>query len=390
MLINFFLTIRRYKVPATIRELMDLIKVLEQRLVYASMDDFYMLSRACLVKDEKHYDKFDRAFDAYFKGLEDLHGILVTLIQDEWLRNDFVNSLSPQDYEELQSLGELEKLIEAYQEAQKQQQLNNNAEANKLSSGKDAQGEQEGEGQSGPKGKGRSARKQTKSWQSRQYRRLDDSVEIGTRNIKVALRRLRKLARTGKQEELDIETTIRSTADNGGLIDIQMRSERKNVVKVLLFLDIGGSMDAHVRQCEKLFSATKTEFKYIENFYFHNFIYDSVWKDDKRYTSERVSTVEVLRKYLADYKVIFVGDATMAPYEITHIGGSLEHWNAEPGAVWMKRICLAYNKVIWLNPTPMDSWDYSKSIAITRQMLNNKMFPLTLAGIEQAMIYLAK
>lgn len=390
MLINFFLTLRKYKVPVTIRELMDLLQALEYKLVYANIDDFYLLSRTCLVKDEKHYDKFDRAFAAYFKGLEDLHGLLESLIPDEWLRREFEKSLTPEELEKIKSLGGLEKLIEAFQEAKAEQ------ERQEAQKGKEGEEGQEGDdpnrvGRKGPGGMGQGKKKKAKKvWDQRQYKNLDDSVELGTRNIKMALRRLRKFARTGKDEELDMDNTIRSTAHNGGMLDIRMRPERKNTVKVLLFLDIGGSMDAHVKVCEELFSATRTEFKHLESFYFHNFIYESVWKDNRRRMNERIPTWEILNKYAHDYKVVFVGDATMAPYEITHAGGSVEHWNEEPGALWLQRFTTIYDKLVWINPTPQETWEYSTSVGMTQELVDGQMFPLTVRGLEESMNQLSK
>lgn len=390
MLINFFLTLRKYKVPVTIRELMDLLQALQYRLVYANIDDFYLLSRTCLVKDEKNYDKFDRAFSAYFKGLEDLHGLLESLIPDEWLRREFEKSLTPEELEKIKSLGGLEKLIEAFQEAKAEK------ERQEAQKGKEGEEGQEGDdpnrtGRKGPGGQGQGKKKKAKKvWDERQYKNLDDSVELGTRNIKMALRRLRKFARSGKDEELDMDGTIRSTAHNGGMLDIRMRPERKNTVKVLLFLDIGGSMDAHVKVCEELFSATRTEFKHMESFYFHNFIYESVWKDNRRRMSERIPTMEVLNKYAHDYKVVFVGDATMAPYEITHAGGSVEHWNEEPGAAWLQRFSTIYDKLVWINPTPQETWEYSTSVGMTRDLVEGQMYPLTVRGLEDGMSFLSK
>ena len=386
MLINFFLTLRKYKLPVTIRELMDLISGLQHQLVYANLDDFYLLSRTALVKDEKNYDKFDRAFSAYFKGLEDLHGLLESLIPDEWLRHEFEKSLSPEQIKEIESLGGLEKLIEAFKKAKEE------AEAKAGEEGKDGdEGNADRQGQSGPGGLGKGKKKKAKKvWDERQYKNLDDSVELGTRNIKMALRRLRKFARTGAEDELDISGTIKSTAHNGGMLDIKMRPERRNTVKVLLFLDIGGSMDAHVKICEELFSASRTEFKHIESFYFHNFIYESVWKDNRRRMAERMPTLEVLNKFSQDYKVVFVGDATMAPYEITHAGGSVEHWNEEPGAAWMEKFSTIYDKVIWLNPTPQETWEYSSSVMMTQELVGGNMFPLTIKGLEEGMGNLSK
>jgi len=390
MLINFFLTLRKYKVPVTIRELMDLLQALQYRLVYANIDDFYLLSRTCLVKDEKHYDKFDRAFAAYFKGLEDLHGLLESLIPDEWLRREFEKSLTPEELERIKSLGGLEKLIEAFQEAKAEQ------EKQEAQKGKEGEEGQEGDdpnrtGRKGPGGQGQGKKKKAKKvWNQRQYKNLDDSVELGTRNIKLALRRLRKFARSGKDEELDMDNTIRSTAHNGGMLDIRMRPERKNTVKVLLFFDIGGSMDAHVKVCEELFSASRTEFKHMESYYFHNFIYESVWKDNRRRMNERIPTWEILNKYAHDYKVVFVGDATMAPYEITHSGGSVEHWNEEPGVVWMQRFTNVYDKVVWINPTPQETWEYSSSVGMTQDLVEGQMYPLTIRGLEESMNHLSK
>ena len=389
MLINFFLTLRKYKVPATIRELMDLLKSLQLRIVYSNIDDFYLLSRTCMVKDEKNYDKFDRAFSAYFKGLEDLHGMLESLIPDEWLRREFEKSLSPEELEQLESLGGLEKLIEAFQKAKEEQAKK---EAEEGEEGKDGQeGNADRQGRDGPGGPGRGKKKKAKKvWDQRQYKNLDDSVELGTRNIKMALRRLRKFARTGQAEELDIDTTIRSTAHNGGMLDIKMRPERRNTVKVLTFFDIGGSMDAHVKVCEELFSATRTEFKHLESYYFHNFLYESVWKDNKRRMNERIPTWEILNKYAGDYKVVFVGDATMAPYEITHAGGSVEHWNEEPGASWVTRFAEHYDKLVWINPTPQETWEYSSSVSMTQELVEGKMYPLTIRGLEEGMNTLSK
>lgn len=392
MLINFFLTLRKYKIPCTLRELMDLLEAMKLRLVYANIDDFYLLSRTCLCKDEKHYDKFDRAFAAYFKGLDDLHGMLESMIPDEWLRREFEKSLTPEELEQIKSLGGLEKLIEAFQKAKEEEEKKAAEEAKKGKEGKDGEeGDADKEGKDGPNGPAKGKKKKAKkAWNDRQYKNLDDSVELGTRNIKMALRRLRKFARTGSEEELDLDDTIRSTAHNGGMLDIKMQPERKNTVKVLLFLDIGGSMDAHVKVCEELFSATRTEFKHLESFYFHNFIYESVWKDNRRRMGERIPTLDVLNKYSGDYKIVFVGDATMAPYEITHAGGSVEHWNEEPGTAWMERFKEAYEKLVWINPTPQETWEYSSSVALTQDLVNGNMFPLTVRGLEEGMNSLSK
>lgn len=385
MLINFFLTLRRHKIPVTIRELIDLVATLKAGVVHNSIDDFYLLSRTCMVKDEKHYDKFDRAFAAYFKGLEGLDGLLESLIPEEWLRHQFEQTLTSEELQKIESIGGLEKLIEAFREAQEEQERGQ---------AQNGQGGQEGVDRKGPKGKGGQGggqeKKKDKLWRRGRFRDLDDSVELGTRNIKMALRRLRKLARTGKEDELDMDHTIKATAHNAGLLDIRMRPERRNVVKVLCFFDIGGSMDAHVKICEALFSAVRTEFKHMESFYFHNFIYESIWKDNRRRQAQQIHTFEVLRKYPGDYKVVFVGDATMAPYEITHVGGSVEHWNEETGIVWLQRFREIYDKLIWINPTPPDTWEYSSSVEITHQLVDGKMYPLSVKGIEEGMQYLSR
>lgn len=389
MLINFFLTLRRHKVPATIRELLDLVAVMKTGAVYANLDDFYMVSRTCMVKDEKNYDKFDQAFSAYFHGLDSLQGMLEFLIPDEWLRHEFEQSLTSEELEKVKSIGGLEKLIEAFRELQEQ------AENQPGSAEQGQNGQQEGSNRKGPKGKGGQGagnknRSGDKSWRRRRFKDLDDSVELGTRNIKMALRRLRKLARTGREDELDMDGTIKSTAHNAGLLDIKMRPTRRNIVKVLCFFDIGGSMDAHVKVCEALFSAARTEFKHMENFYFHNFIYESVWKDNKRRRAEQMRTLDILRKYPRDYKIVFVGDATVAPYEITHVGGSVEHWNEEPGALWLERFQAIYDKIIWINPTPAETWEYSSSVEMTHRLVAGKMYPLTIRGIEEGMQYLSR
>ena len=374
MLINFFMELKKTRIPVSITELLQLIEVLKARLVYADIDEFYYLSRMTLVKDERHFDKFDRAFSAYFKGLEDLASLLSSLIPDEYLRREFEKSLSKEELDKIESLGGLEKLIEAFKE-----------EVEKAARGEGDKKDQEGKGKNGrgkegddKRGKKRRGRRQ---WDKRDYKGYDDNVELGTRGMKISMRRLRKLARTGADDEFDIDTTISKTAKNGGLLDIIMRPERKNTVKVLLFLDNGGSMDSHVRVCEELFSAARSEFKHLETYYFHNFIYDGVWKEHRRRMNERIDTHDILHKYGHDYKVRFVGDATMAPYEITHSGGSVEHWNEEAGAIWLQRVLDNFDKVIWINPTPLDTWEYSTSVGLTKKLIEDQMFPLTIRGI---------
>ena len=380
MLINFFLALKKARIPVTITELLHLLEVLKARLVYASMDDFYYLSRMSLVKDERHYDKFDRAFGTYFKGLEDLSGMVASLIPDDFLRREFEKSLSKEELEKIKSLGGLEKLIEAFKREVE--------EATREGNGKEGQGKgKDGQGE-GKEEKRRGGARH--SWDKRDYKAYDDNVELGTRGMKIALRRLRKLARTGSDTEFDIDGTINKTAKSGGLLDIIMRPERKNTVKVLLFLDSGGSMDAHVRVCEELFSAARSEFKHLETYYFHNFIYDGVWKEHRRHVQERIETFDILNRYNHEYKVIFLGYSSMAPYEITHAGGSVEHWNEEAGAIWMQRVMDTFERVIWINPILEEYWEYSMSVALARKLVDDQMFPLTVSGIENGMNYLTK
>jgi uncharacterized protein with von Willebrand factor type A (vWA) domain len=392
MLIDFFQTLRKSGVKTSLREFLDLLEALQERVAFADMDEFYFLSRLCLVKDEKHYDRFDRAFSIYFKGLESLDAVLEAMIPDDWLRAEFERMLSEEDKAKIESLGGLEELVEAFKQRLEEQKKRHQGGNKMIGTGGTSPFGANGYnpegfriGQDGSRHK-----KAVKVWEKRGYRDLDDSITLGIRNIKVALRRLRKFARQGAQDELDMPDTIRSTANNAGYLDIRMVPERHNAVKVLLFLDIGGSMDPHIRVCEELFSAARGEFKHLEYFYFHNFIYESVWKSNIRRTSESTATFDILHKYGNDYKVIFIGDASMAPYEITHPGGSIEHWNEEPGAVWMQRITEKFNKVIWLNPLPENYWGEGGSLGITRQLMAGQMFPLTIEGLEKGMKYLTK
>jgi uncharacterized protein len=391
MLINFFHGLRNGGVPVSIREYLDLLAGLRERLVFADVDNFYYLSRALLVKDEKYFDKFDRAFAAYFKDIATLDDIISALIPDDWLRREFERFLSDEEKAKIQSLGGLDKLIEEFKKRLAEQKEKHEGGNKWIGTGGTspfgAQGFHPEGLRIGPNGGGKRA---VKVWEQRQYRNLDDNVELGTRNIKLALRRLRKFARQGAADELDMPDTIRSTAKNAGLLDIRMVPERHNAVKVLLFFDIGGSMDPHVRTCEQLFSAARTEFKHMEYFYFHNFIYESVWRNNLRRQTEKVALHDVLHKYPHDYKVIFVGDASMSPYEILQPGGSVEYWNEESGEAWMRRVVETYPKIAWLNPVPEDHWEFTQSIEITRQLLEHRMFPMTLKGMEDAMGYLSK
>ncbi len=391
MLVNFFHGLRDAGVPVTTRELLDLMEGMKQHVIFGNMDDFYFFSRTCLVKDEKYFDRFDRAFGLHFKDLEALDDVIEALIPDDWLRSEFIKNLTEEEKAKIESLGGLEKLIEEFKKRLEEQKKRHEGGNKWIGTGGTSPFGQEGyhpEGiRVGPNGKNKKA---VKVWDRRDFKNLDDSVELGTRNIKVAMRRLRKFARTGAADELDLDDTISSTARNAGLLDIKMVPERHNAVKVLLFFDVGGSMDPHVRVCEELFSAARTEFKHMEYFYFHNFIYESVWKNNIRRHNERTPLLDILHKYSHDYKVVFVGDASMSPYEIVQPGGSVEHWNDEAGEVWMRRLLEVYDKVAWINPVPEDEWHYTQSVAITNQLLEGHMYPLTLKGLEEAMSYLSK
>jgi len=391
VLINFFHGLRAAGIPVTTRELLDLMEGLRQHVVFGSLDDFYFFSRACLVKDEKYFDRFDRAFGLHFKELEALDDVIEALIPDDWLRSEFMKNLTEEDKARIESLGGLEKLIEEFKKRLEEQKERHQGGNKWIGTGGTSPFGQEGyhpEGiRVGPNGRNKKA---VKVWDRRDFKNLDDSVELGTRNIKIALRRLRKFARTGAAEELDMDDTISSTARNAGLLDIKMVPERHNAVKVLLFLDVGGSMDPHVRVCQELFSAARTEFKHLEYYYFHNFVYESVWRNNIRRHNERTPLLDIMHKYSHDYKVVFVGDASMSPYEIVQPGGSVEHWNEEAGEVWMRRLQDVYDKVVWLNPVPQEEWQYTQSTAMTYQLLEGHMYPLTLKGLEESMAYLAR
>jgi uncharacterized protein with von Willebrand factor type A (vWA) domain len=391
MLINLFQTVRSSGVPCTLRELLDLLGALEKQLVYANVDDFYYLSRAILVKDEKHYDKFDKAFDIYFKGIEKLEDIFQALIPEDWLRKAFEKELDPEELKKIKSLGGLDKLLEEFKkrlEEQKERHEGGNKWVGTNGTSPFGHGGQNPEGiRVGGKGGQKSA---VKVWEQRQFSNLDDSIIIGIRDIKMALRRLRKFARQGNDLELDMDGTIKSTAKNAGYLDIHMVPERLNTVKVIVLFDVGGSMDPYIKLCEELFSAIKTEFKHLEYYYFHNCIYESVWKDNLRRSQERFLVQDMINKYSSDYKVIVVGDATMAPYEITNPGGSIEHWNEEAGHVWIKRLSDHFDNIAWLNPVPDDHWDYTSSVCILRDLFDKRMYPLTLKGLEEGMAELSK
>ncbi|REL29367.1 vWA domain-containing protein [Thalassotalea euphylliae] len=384
MLIDFFLKVREYRVPSTIRELLDLIRALEQNVVFADIDNFYTISRAILVKDESYFDRFDRAFADYFKGVESLD-LDLSSIPEDWLRKQLEKTLSEEEKQAIEAMGGFDKLMETLAERLKEQEKRHQGGNKWIGTGGTSPFGAYGYNPEGVRiGQNESRhRKAVKVWDKRQYRNLDNQVEIGTRNIKVALRKLRQFARSGASEELAMDDTISATAKNAGYLDIKMKPERHNAVKVLMFFDVGGSMDDHIRVCEQLFSAVHTEFKHLEFFYFHNCLYEQVWHDNARRYNEGMDVLDVIHKFSRDYKVIFVGDATMGPYEITYPGGSVEHWNQEPGSVWMERVTDHFDKVIWLNPQPQEAWHYYPSINIMHQLVDKKMYPMTISGLTE-------
>lgn len=393
MLIDFFQTIRKYRVPCSIREYLDLVNALQHHLAFADMDEFYQLARLCLVKDERHFDKFDKAFAEYFRGIESLDELFSPrAIPEDWMRSEFERMFTPEEMAQIEAMGGLDKLMETLKKRLEEQEKRHRGGNKMVGTGGTSPFGADGYNPEGVRiDQGRSRHKKAvKVWEQRNYRNLDDSIELGIRNIKVAMRRLRKFARQGAAEELDLDDTISATANNAGYLDIKMVPERHNAVKVLLFFDIGGTMDPFVRICEELFSAARTEFKHMETFYFHNCLYESVWKDNIRRTTQKTSVWDIMRKYGPDYKVIFVGDAMMAPYEITHVGGSVEHWNDEPGQVWLRRMADHYPKIAWLNPVPDTQWGWSTSLDLIRSVFPERMYPLTLNGLESAMKALSK
>lgn len=391
MLIDFFFKLREYKVPATLRELLDLLGAMEKGVVFADMEDFYYLSRIVLVKDESQYDKFDRAFADYFEGVQsiDLFG---KEIPEEWLRKQIEKNLTDEEKAEIAAMGSLDELMKTLKERLEEQQKRHQGGNKWVGTGGTSPFGAHGYNPEGVRigQQGNRNFSAVKVWDKRDFKNLADNVELGTRNIKIALRKLRQFARTGASEELDIPTTIGETARNAGMLDIHMVPERHNAIKVLMFFDVGGSMDAHIKECEELFSAVHTEFKHLEYFYFHNCVYEGVWRDNARRHKEAISVWDVIHKYGSDYKLIFVGDATMGPYEITYPGGSVEHWNEETGAVWMQRLLNHFNHAIWLNPQMEQYWNYYASIKIIHELMEEKMFPLTLQGIGSGIKALTK
>jgi len=404
MLIDFFYTLRSAKLPVSVKEYLTLLEALKKGVVGPNaqttldesdasgykIDDFYYLSRTALVKDEKHYDKFDRAFAAYFKGVEMVADFTKDIPLD-WLRKNLELNLSPEELAKIQKMGwdELMETIKKRLEEQKERHeggskwIGTGGTSPFGAYGQNPQGIRIGQ----DKGRNKSA---VKVWDQRAYKDYDDTQELGTRNIKVALRRLRKFAREGHEEELDLDDTIKSTAANAGYLDIKMIPERHNNVKVLLLMDVGGTMDEHIARVEELFSATKTEFKHLEFYYFHNCVYDFMWKNNRRRFAEKFPTWDIIRKYNKDYKLIFVGDATMSPYEILQPGGSVEYNNEEAGVEWLQRLTKAFPKFAWINPEPQGVWQYRQSISVIQQIVSQRMFPLTIKGLEEAMRLLTK
>jgi uncharacterized protein len=389
MLIDFFFTLRDAKVPVTIREFLTLLEGLQQQVIAPSLDEFYYLARLTLVKDEAHFDKFDRAFGAFFKGIETVFDSKADIPLD-WLSKRLERELTPEQKAQLQKLG-YDKLMDRLQELLNEQKERHEGGNKWIGTGGTSpfgNGGTNPEGiRIGGKGGNRSA---VKVWDQRTYRDYDGERELGIRNVKVALRRLRRFARQGAADELALDETIRSTANNAGWLDIKMQPERRNRIKVLMLLDVGGTMDDHIERTEELFSAAKAEFKHMEFYYFHNCVYDHLWKNNRRRHAERFPTWDVLRTYPADTRLIFVGDATMSPYEILAPGGSVEYANDEAGAEWLARFCHAFPKFAWLNPEPEHLWQYRQSIAVVRQIMGNRMFPVTMDGLERAMRLLSK
>jgi len=389
MLIDFFFTLRDARVPVTIREFLTLLEALQRQVIAPSLDEFYYLARLTLVKDEAHFDKFDRAFGAFFKGIETVFDAKADIPLD-WLLKRLERELTPEQKAQLQKLG-YDKLMARLQELLKEQKERHEGGSKWIGTGGTSpfgNGGTNPEGiRIGGKGGNRSA---VKVWDQRTYRDYDGERELGIRNIKVALRRLRRFARQGAPDELALDETIRSTANNAGWLDIKMQPERRNRIKVLMLLDVGGTMDDHIERTEELFSAAKAEFRHMDFFYFHNCVYDHLWKHNRRRHAERFPTWDVLRTYPPDTRLIFVGDATMSPYEILAPGGSVEYANDEAGAEWLARFCHAFPKFAWLNPEPEHLWQYRQSIAIVRQIMGNRMFPVTIDGLERAMRLLSK
>ena len=386
MLLQFFTALREAKVPVTLREFLTLLGALDRDLAEKRVEDFYLLARTALVKDERNLDRFDRVFGTVFKGIESLgEAMAPAAIPEEWLRKLAEKYLTDAEKAELQALS-WDKLFETLKQRLAEQRERHQGGGKWIGTGGTSPFGAYGYNPEGVRigQDGNRNFRAVKVWDKREFKDLDDTVELGTRNMRVALRRLRRFARTGAADELDLDGTIRETAAKGYL-DVKLRPERRNAVKVLLFLDVGGSMDWHVALAEELFSAARSEFKHFEHFYFHNCPYERVWRENRRRHDETLPLLDVLRTYPPDYRVVFVGDASMSPYEIAMAGGSVEHWNEEPGEVWLNRILERFPKAVWLNPVPAEHWAYTQSIGMVRRLMGERMFPLNLEGIDGAM-----
>jgi len=386
MFVAFFHELKTAGVPVTLREYLTLMEAMEKDVAGRRVEDFYYLARTALIKDERNLDKFDRVFGHVFKGLELMSEALAVDIPAEWLRKLAEKYLTDEEKKQIEAMGGLDKLLETLRQRMKEQKGRHQGGNKWIGTGGTSPFGAFGYNPEGVRigqDENRNFRA-VKVWDRREFKDLDDQVELGTRNIKIALRRLRRFARTGAPDELDLDGTIKGTAHKGYL-DILMRPERHNAVKVLLFFDVGGSMDWHVKTTEELFSAARTEFKHMEHFYFHNCPYEKVWKENRRRFDHTTPTWDVLHTYPHDYKAIFVGDASMSPYEIMAAGGSVEHFNEETGATWMERIARTYPACVWLNPVAEKEWEYTQSIRIMRQLMGGRMYPLTLDGLDRAM-----
>ena len=386
MLVRFFGELRTAGVPVTLPEFLALLEALEARVAWLSAEDFYFLARVCLVKDERHYDRFDRVFAEHFKGIEKAFEAITADVPDEWLRSLAERVLSEEEKAQVEALGGWRKLMDTLRERLAEQRERHEGGSKWIGTGGTSPFGAQGYNPEGVRigQAGSRHRRAVKVWDRREFANLDDSLELGTRNFKMGLRRLRRFAREGAADQLDLDGTIAATARNAGYLDLKLVPERRNAVKVLLLLDIGGSMDDHVRVCDELFSAARSEFRHFEHYYFHNFPYESLWKDNRRRHTERIATDQLIRTYGPDYRLILVGDATMSPYEITMPGGSVEHWNAEAGATWLARLTAHFRHFAWLNPEPEQRWAYTPSTVITRELVEGRMYPLTLAGLDRA------
>lgn len=390
MLVEFFLCLRRHGVPCSLTELLDLLGALDGQLIFADVEAFYSVARLTMVKDERHYDKFDRAFAEYFAGVEQVD--ISESIPKEWLERTLQRHLSDDEKAALQGEGDLQGLLEKFQERLREQQKKH-AGGNKWI----------GTGGTSPFGaygynpegirigqQGSNARRAVKVWDKREFKDFDADAALDNRSMQLALRKLRRFARTGSATELDLPATIRETSKQAGLLDLQWQAERRNAVKVLLFFDVGGSMDDYIMECQQLFSAARNEFKHLEFFYFHNCIYEGVWTSNARRFTDQIALREILHTYGPDYKVILVGDATMGPYEIAYPGGSVEHWNEEPGEIWLRRLLTHFSQAVWLNPQPPERWAYYPSIGLIKHIMEQRMYSLTLDGVSEAITTLQR